>query len=110
MLELPNYSEDSPEVKILRAISNHPQTKYFIVTRFKSIGALQLDELHKFITDKVINRANYSTFKTSFSNQDTRLILTFYSTNSKLEYKYFLIHTFIEMCNSSAINVKVDDV
>jgi hypothetical protein len=109
MLQLPNYSEDSLEVKILRTIANHPQTKYFIVAKFNSLGAIELNKLHEFITRKVINRENNTTFKTSFSDQDTRLILTFYPTNSNLEYKYSLIHTFIEMCNNSAIGVKIDD-
>lgn len=106
MLKLPNYSEQSIEVRILKSIQAHPQENYFIVTQFKRVGTSLPNNLHQFITEKIASKKSISTFKTSLVESDTRLILTFYPRKEPLNYKYALVHTFIEMCNSAAMCVK----
>ena len=101
MLQLPNYSENSPEVQILKSLDSHPQSTYFISLDFSRKGAAYPHLLNEFISQKVMGHKDHPRcFRAIFNQEGWRLILTFIPQNGPLNPKFHFVHKFIKMCQA----------
>ncbi len=98
MLCLPNYSEDSFEVKIMKQIALHPQNKYFITVEFSKKGESLPLYLQDFLTDKSNQYQESQPFTRVYREGDWRLILTFIPRNKPIDRRFALTNTFVKLC------------
>lgn len=100
MLTLPNYSEDSIEVEVLKTIKNLHQDAYFITTKFIHVSNFDKEELNKFILDKIKNKPDDKHLKFRYKQGDLSLIFTLYPINKPVNKKFSLINEFVKLCQS----------
>ncbi len=101
MLKLPNYSEDAPQVLVMKLIAALPQEEYFITALFSKVGEATPSTLGSFIESKIEEAKQYKAFKTVFTELDWRIILTFIPTRAPLDPKHSLTAAFIKLCQES---------
>ena len=97
MLTLPNFSEDSIEVEILKAVKDLHQTAYFVTTKFIHVSNFYKAELKKFLLDKINNKLDGKHLKFRYTQGDLSLIFTLYPVNKPINKKFSLINYFVKM-------------
>lgn len=102
MLDLPNYAENSLEVKILQLVASHPQKNYFITVCFSKKGTTLPLLLNQYIAEKVISKSPLTAFRSVYKEGDWRLILTFIPKKGPVDQEFSLSNEFVRMCQKAS--------
>ncbi len=100
MLTLPNYSEDSLEVVVMKKVAKLPQKHYFITVQFIQKGR----ELPTGFEEELLRRIDKKSpesFKFIYHNNSWRLLFTLIRQDKPTPKAFSLVNTFIQLCKKS---------